>query len=57
MVQFTVGAEKSETIIGRLKSNLKTALLQFGLLFVEDTAPGFGYIGKSLLPPQPAQTD
>ena len=38
-------------------SNLKTPLLQFGLLFVVETAPGFGLTGKSLFPSQPAQTD
>ena len=42
MVQFNVGAIKSALTIGRLKSNLKTALLQFGLLFDVETAPGLG---------------
>ena len=43
----TQGASKSAKIIGKSKSNLNTALLQLLLLFVADTAPGFGFIGKS----------
>ncbi len=57
----TQGASKSAKIIGKSKSNLNTALLQLLLLFVADTAPGIGFIGKSewLLPlyTHPAQTD
>ena len=43
--------------MGKSKLNLNTPLLQFKLLFVADTAPGFGSMGKSEFPPQPAQTD
>ena len=42
VVQLIVGAENSAITIGLLKSNLKTALLQFGLLLVVETAPGLG---------------
>ena len=57
MSQLTQGALKSVTTIGKSKLNLNTPLLQLELLFVSETAPGFGSIGKSELPPQPAQTD
>ena len=53
----TQGASKFEIRIGKSKSNLKTPLLQLLLLFVAETAPGFGSIGKSSWFPQPAQTD
>ena len=43
----TQGASKFEMRIGKSKSNLKTPLLQLLLLFVADTAPGIGFIGKS----------
>ena len=55
--QPTQGALKSATTIGKPKLNLNTPLLQFELLFVAETAPGFGSIGKSEFPPHPAQTD
>ena len=57
VLQLRVGTKKSAFTRGILKSNLKTALLQLLLLLVVETAPGFGYIGKSSLLPQPAQTD
>jgi hypothetical protein len=57
VLQLSVGTKKSAFTRGILKSNLNTALLQLLLLLVVETAPGFGKIGKSLLLPQPAQTD
>ena len=57
MSQIIPGEEKSEITIGKSKLNLNTALLQFILLFVLETAPGLGSVGKSELPPQPAHTD
>ncbi|KAF5033309.1 hypothetical protein DSECCO2_608100 [anaerobic digester metagenome] len=53
--QITGGMLKSATIAGRLKSTLKTPLLQLLELFVLDHAPAV--VGKSSSPPQPAQTD
>ena len=45
--QVTSGVLNSEITIGNSKLNLKTALLQFVLVFVVETAPGSGSIGKS----------